>query len=199
MINRVTVGVKNLPSPHMGSRMFQLMQTHIYKVLAAVAGGILLLGGCSISYKLTGTSIDYTQVKSISIKDFPNMAPRVYGPLAQRFTDELKNRYVRQTKLQMLRENGTLDLEGEITGYELTPQAVRDDGNTALAALTRLTLTVRVRYTNRVNPDKDFEQSFSSYKEFDNSRTIDQVQDELCRELIDNIVTQIYNATVADW
>ena len=99
----------------------------------------------------------------------------------------------------MLRENGTLDLEGEITGYELTPQAVRDDGNTALAALTRLTLTVRVRYTNRVNPDKDFEQSFSSYKEFDNSRTIDQVQDELCRELIDNIVTQIYNATVADW
>ena len=175
------------------------MQTYIYKVLAAVAGGILLLGGCSISYKLPGTSIDYTQVKSISIKDFPNMAPLVYGPLAQRFTDELKNRYVRQTKLQMLRENGTLDLEGEIMGYELTPQAVRDDGNTALAALTRLTLTVRVRYTNRVNPDKDFEQSFSSYKEFDNSRTIDQVQDELCRELIDNIVTQIYNATVADW
>ena len=76
---------------------------------------------------------------------------------------------------------------------------MRDDGNKALAALTRLTVTVRVRYTNRVNPDKDFEQSFSSYKEFENSRTIDQVQEELCREIIDDLVNQIYNATVADW
>ena len=133
------------------------MHTSIYKILAAVVG-VILLGGCSISYQFSGTSIDYTQVRSISIKDFSNMAPLVYGPLAQRFTDELKDKFVRQTKLQMLRENGTLDLEGEITGYELTPQAVRDDGNKALAALTRLTVTVRVRYTNRVNPDKDFEQ-----------------------------------------
>ena len=76
---------------------------------------------------------------------------------------------------------------------------MRDDGNKALAALTRLTVTVRVRYTNRVNPDKDFEQSFSSYKEFENSRTIDQVQEQLCREIIDDLVNQIYNATVADW
>ena len=160
----------------------------IYKILAAVVG-VILLGGCSISYQFSGTSIDYTQVRSISIKDFPNLAPLVYGPLAQRFTDELKDKFVRQTKLQILRENGTLDLEGEITGYELTPQAVRDDGNKALAALTRLTVTVRVRYTNRVNPDKDFE----------NSRTIDQVQEQLCREIIDDLVNQIYNATVADW
>ena len=174
------------------------MHTSIYKMLAAVVG-VILLGGCSISYQFSGTSIDYTQVRSISIKDFPNMAPLVYGPLAQRFTDELKDKFVRQTKLQMLRENGTLDLEREITGYELTPQAVREDANRALAALTRLTVTVRVRYTNRVNPDKDFEQSFSSYKEFENSRTIDQVQEQLCREIIDDLVNQIYNATVADW
>ena len=158
------------------------MHTSIYKMLAAVVG-VILLGGCSISYQFSGTSIDYTQVRSISIKDFSNMAPLVYGPLAQRFTDELKDKFVRQTKLQMLRENGTLDLEGEITGYDLT----------------RLTVTVRVRYTNRVNPDKDFEQSFSSYKEFENSRTIDQVQEQLCREIIDDLVNQIYNATVADW
>ena len=76
---------------------------------------------------------------------------------------------------------------------------MREDANRALAALTRLTVTVRVRYTNRVNPDKDFEQSFSSYKEFENSRTIDQVQEQLCREIIDDLVNQIYNATVADW
>ncbi|MDR3193728.1 MAG: LPS assembly lipoprotein LptE [Tannerella sp.] len=151
---------------------------------------------CSISYKFNGASIDYTQVKSISISDFPNMAPLVYPPLAQRFTDDLKDKYIRQTRLQVLRENGTLDLEGEITGYELTPQAVKED---AYASMTRLTITVRARYTNKVNPDEDFEQNFSAYREFSNTSTIDQVQDDLCAELIKELVDLIYNATVANW
>ena len=129
------------------------------------------------------------------------MAPLVYGPLAQRFTDELKDRYVRQTKLSVLRENGTLDLEGEITGYELTPQAVKDtpDGRASFATLTRLTVTVRVRYANQVKSEEGFEQSFSSYRDFENTKTIDQVQDELCKEIINDLVGQIYNATVANW
>lgn len=162
---------------------------------------LLMPEACSISYKFSGTSIDYTVVKSISIKDFPNMAPLVYGPLAQRFTDELKDRYVRQTKLSVLHENGTLDLEGEITGYELTPQAVKDtpDGRASFATLTRLTVTVRVRYANQVKPEEGFEQSFSSYRDFENTKTIDQVQDELCKEIINDLVGQIYNATVANW
>ncbi|MDR1746482.1 MAG: LPS assembly lipoprotein LptE [Tannerella sp.] len=151
---------------------------------------------CSISYKFNGASIDYTQVKSISISDFPNMAPLVYNPLSQRFTEELKDKYIRQTRLQVLRENGTLDLEGEITGYDLTPQAVRED---ALASMTRLTITVRVRFTNSVNPDEDFEQSFSAYREFSSSNTIEQVQDDLCAEIIKELVDLIYNATVANW
>jgi hypothetical protein len=135
-------------------------------------------------------------VKSISISDFPNMAPLVYPPLAQRFTDELKDKYIRQTRLQMLRENGTLDLEGEITAYELTPQAVKED---AYASMTRLTITVRVRYANQANPEEDFEQNFSAYREFSNANTIDQVQDDLCAEIVKELVDLIYNATVASW
>lgn len=161
--------------------------------------GILLLAclvSCSISYKFNGASIDYTLVKSISISDFPNMAPLIYPPLAQRFTDELKDKYIRQTRLQVLRENGTLDLEGEITGYTLTPQAVKED---AYASMTRLTITVRVRYANQTNPDEDFEQNFSAYREFSNTSTIDQVQDDLCAEIIKELVDLIYNTTVATW
>ncbi len=171
------------------------------KTVGTISLFMIMLGACSISYKFSGTTIDYTKVKSISIKDFPNMAPLVYGPLAQKFTDELKDKYVRQTKLRMLRENGTLDLEGEITGYELTPQAVKDteDSRMSYASMTRLTVTVRVRYTNQVNPNDDFEQSFSAYREFDNSETIDRVQDQLCEEIIEELVDLIYNATVANW
>jgi hypothetical protein len=151
---------------------------------------------CTISYSFSGSSIDYTKVASISIKDFPNMSPLVYAPLSQKFTEALKDKYTRQTKLQLLREGGDLDLEGEITNYTLTPQAVKED---AYASQTRLTITVRVRYTNQTNPDEDFEQTFSAYQEFGNENTIDMVQEQLCELIISEIVDQIYNGTVANW
>lgn len=112
----------------------------------------LMVTACSISYKFNGASIDYTKVKTITIKDFPNQAPLVYPPLSQKFTEALKDIYIRQTRLQLVGSNGDLDLEGEITGYDLTPMAVKED---AYASQTKLTITVRVRYANRVNPDED--------------------------------------------
>jgi hypothetical protein len=163
-------------------------------MLTLFAGWMFL--SCTISYSFSGSSIDYTKVSSISIKDFPNISPLVYAPLSQKFTEALKDKYTRQTKLQVLREGGDLDLEGEITNYTLTPQAVKED---AYASQTRLTVTVRVRYTNRTNPDEDFEQTFSAYQEFGNENTIDMVQDQLCELIISEIVDQIYNGTVANW
>ena len=156
----------------------------------------LLVTACSISYKFNGASIDYTKVKTITIKDFPNQAPLVYPPLSQNFTEALKDIYTRQTRLQLVNNNGDLDLEGEITGYALTPMAVKED---AYASQTKLTITVRVRYSNRVNPDEDFEQSFSAYREFDANQMLQDVQDELCEEIVEELVDQIYNATVANW
>ncbi len=155
-----------------------------------------VLAACSISYKFNGASIDYTKIKTISIKDFPNQAPLVYPPLSQEFTEALKDIYVRQTRLQMVSDNGDLDLEGEITGYELTPMAVKED---AWSSQTKLTISIRVRYTNRANPDEDFEQSFSAYREFDATRMLQDVQEELCTEIIEELTDQIYNATVANW
>ena len=156
-----------------------------------------LVNSCSMKLGLAPiSSIDYTKVKTISIKDFPNQAPLVYPPLSQEFTEALKDIYIRQTRLQMVNNNGDLELEGEITGYELTPMAVKED---AWSSQTKLTITVRVRYSNRTNPDEDFEQSFSAYREFDATRMLQDVQAELCTEIIDELTDQIYNATVANW
>lgn len=156
----------------------------------------LILTSCTISYKFNGASIDYTKVKTITIKDFPNQAPLVYPPLSQVFTEALKDIYIRQTRLQLVRSNGDLELEGEITGYELTPLAVKED---AYASQTKLTITVRVRYYNRVTPEDDFEQSFSAYREFDSNQMLQNVQDALSKEIVDELIDQIYNATVANW
>jgi hypothetical protein len=152
--------------------------------------------GCKISYSFSGASVDYTVTKTISISDFPNQAPLVYPPLSQNFTESLKDQYISRTKLQMVSNNGDLDLEGEITGYDMAPMAIREDN---YSSMTKLTMVVRVRFANRADPDKDFEQSFSAYREFDSNRMLQDVQDELNEELVKEIVDQIYNSTVADW
>lgn len=170
-----------------------MLKKNVIGLLCVIAA---LVTACSISYKFNGASIDYTKVKTITIKDFPNQAPLVYPPLSQLFTETLKDIYIRQTRLQLVPNNGDLELEGEITGYELTPTAVKEN---SFASQTKLTITVRVRYSNRVNPEEDFEQTFSAYREFDSNRMLQEVQEEISTEIIDELVDQIYNATVANW
>lgn len=157
---------------------------------------LFFLEACSISYTLNGASIDYSKVKTITIRDFPNQAPLVYPPLAQNFTEGLKDKYIRQTRLQIVQDNGDLFLEGEIIGYDLMQLAVKED---AYASETQLTITIRVRYRNQTSPEDDFEQTFSANRPFDNSRMLQDVQDGLCEEIIAEIADQIYNATVANW
>ena len=157
---------------------------------------LLIATACSISYKFNGASIDYTKVKTIMISDFTNQASYVNPTLAPEFTEELKDIYIRQTRLEQVTSNGDLALEGAVTGCDFTPMAVKED---ALASQTRLTITVRVRYMNNTNPDEDFEQSFSAYREFDSNLMVQQVESSLCAEIIEEIVDQVYNATVANW
>ena len=155
-----------------------------------------LMASCSISYKFNRSSIDYTKVSSISIHDFPNLAQLVYAPLAQQFTESLRDKYTRQTKLRFVSSGGDLHLEGEITGYSLMPLAVSEN---AYASQTRLTITVNVRFTNKAEPDKDFERAFSAQSEFSSTSTFEQVQDELNDFIMKEIIDQIFNETVATW
>lgn len=157
---------------------------------------MLLFAGCSIKYSLNGASIDYTKIKTVSITDFQNLAPTVYPPLAQRFTEDLKDRFQRQTRLRDIPTNGDLSLEGEIVGYDLSAEAVQEN---AFAAKTRLTLRINVRFTNKVNEEESFEREFTSFGTFDSSQMFVDVQDQLCQELTKDIINQIFNATVENW
>ncbi len=156
----------------------------------------LLLASCSIKYSLNGASIDYTKIKTVSITDFQNLAPTVYPPLAQRFTEDLKDRFQRQTRLRDIPTNGDLSIEGEIVGYDLSAEAVQEN---AFAAKTRLTLRINVRFTNKMNEEENFEREFTSFGTFDSSQMFVDVQDQLCEELTKDIINQIFNATVENW
>lgn len=172
------------------------MTTTRHLTIGLLCAFSLLLGGCSISYKFNGASIDYSKTKSISIADFPNNAALVYAPLSNNLSDAIRDIYQRQTRLEIVRRGGNLELEGEITGYALTPMAVSAD---SYAAETKLTLTVRVRFTNNIAPEESFEKTYSAYQTFDSSRMLNDVQDELCNTMITEIAESIYNDTVAKW
>ena len=96
----------------------------------------------------------------------------------------------------MVSSGGDLQLEGEITNYDLTPQAVTEN---AYASQSRLTISVRVRVSNSKDPQYDIDQSFSVYKDFSSDRMLTDVQDELIQQITDELVDQIFNATVANW
>ncbi|HOM63086.1 MAG TPA: LptE family protein [Dysgonamonadaceae bacterium] len=156
----------------------------------------ILLQSCSISYKFNGASIDYNLTKTLRLANFPNQAPLVYPPLEPRFNEELKDIFTRNTKLRFVNQNADIEIEGEIVGYQLTPMAVQED---ALASETRLTMTVRMRYINNKIDGQNKEETFTAYRNFPSDRVLTDVQDQLIKELIDDIVDQIFNSTMSNW
>lgn len=157
---------------------------------------LLMLSGCTVSYKLNGASIDYARVKTISIQEFPNQAPYVYPPFAQSFTEGLKEKFITQTKLKMKPKEGDLQLEGEIVGWELTPMAQQADG---YASETKLTITINVRFTNTTDEKENFEQKFTAFRQFSTTSMLEDVQDALLAEITKEISEAIFNKTVANW
>lgn len=152
--------------------------------------------GCWISYKFNGAALDYNLYKTVHIGEFPIRAALVYAPLQQTFENELTDYVTRNTRLRVVEGASDLEIEGEITGYTLTPQAVTED---AYASMTRLTITVRVKYTDTKKDNNDIDQSFSAYRDFDASQMLMDVQEELCNQISKELVELIFNATLGNW
>ncbi len=162
-------------------------------------GLLFLIGtfaGCKINYSLTGTSIA-PDVKTFSVQDFPNRAPMYVPTLSQSFSEKLKDKLLSQTSLQLVTSGvGDLDYDGEITGYTVTPIAVT--GNET-AAQNRLTISVKVSFTNTKDPKQDFVKTFSNYEDFDATESIEDVEQELIDQILEKITEDIFNNSVANW
>ena len=157
---------------------------------------VLLVVACTVSYKFTGASIDYTKVKTISMAQFQNRAPYQWAPMATMLNEALNDAFVQQTKLQQVSRNGDLHLDGEITAYDQFNKSISSDG---YSSLVQLKLTVNARFTNNTNHSEDFERSFSATRDFDASQSLDPVQEDLVAQMIEEIVDAIFNAAVANW
>ena len=156
----------------------------------------LTVASCSVSYKFNMSSIDYTKVKTIQIADFPIRSSYVWGPMGPMFNNKLKEQFADHTKLSQVKRNGDLKIEGEITNYSQRNKSVSAEG---YSAQTELSITVNVRFTNNTNHQEDFEQQFTATASYETIQSLASVQEQLVTEMIEDIVDQIFNATVANW
>ena len=138
-------------------------------VTAAMCIAACVLTGCKVTYSLSGASIP-ANAKTVSIPYFPNNATLVSPTLSSTLTDELQTRFTNQTKLELVPENGD-----------------------------RLTITVKVKFTNRIDPTFDFNRSFSAFQEYPSSNDLSSVEGTLIPELVTQLVDDIFNAAVSNW
>ena len=153
-----------------------------------------LLVSCGI-YSFSGTSIK-PDVKTITIPYVEYKALRVNPSLSNDLTEALKEKFRRLTRLDQVDVDGDLELVCEVTGYDVKATAVTAN---ELAAQNRLTITVKIEFTNRKYPEEDVSKSFSAYEDFDATLSLDAVESSLCVTIIDKLVEDIFNATVAQW
>ncbi len=156
---------------------------------------LLSLTAC-FSYTFNGASIDYNKVHTLQITDFPIRATYVWGPMAPMFNNELKDAFANHTRLQQVKRNGDMKIEGEITQYQQRNKGVSSEGN---STQTELSMTVNVRFTNNANHNDDFERQFTATASYDNRLSLNSVQEDLVRKMVKELTDQIFNATVANW
>ena len=151
--------------------------------------------GCKVNYSFTGASIA-EDIKTVSIKTFQSYAPLANANLSQTFTEALKDKFLSQTNLDLVTKNGDLQFEGSITGYNVTSVAIQ--GNET-AALNRLTITVKVKFTNTKDSELDFETNFSRYSDYESSQNLASIEDGLITEINEQLTQDIFNKAVSNW
>lgn len=153
--------------------------------------------GCKMNYSFTGASIP-PGTETVSVANFPNMAPLVNPTLSMTLAEALKDKFMSQTSLQLIQRDGDLQFSGTITGYQTRPVSIQA-GDTDVAAMNRLTLTVKVKFTNKLDSKADFDTNFSRYSDYDSSENLQDVEDALIDEIIEQIIDDIFNKSVVNW
>lgn len=171
-------------------------QHHIHKALLAIAlVAVTALTGCKGGYSFTGASIP-PNAKTISVATFPNYATTVNPQLSQKLTDDLRNLYSSQTSLNVVNGSADLEVSGEITSYTTRAAALSANDD---VSMNRLTITIKVKFVNNCDPDANFEQTFSRYRDYNAQLNFSSVESSLMAEIVAELCDDVFNKSVVNW
>ncbi len=175
----------------MKSKML-IMKRILFSLLIALTAVFV---SCTVKYSLSGASIP-PDAKTFSVAYFPNNAPMVAPILSATLTDELTQRFASRTSLVQVEEGGDFAFEGEIVGYSSTTSSV-SSGDYALQ--NRLTISVKVQFTNAIDDKMSFNKNFSAYADYDSTKLLTEVESELIPQIVEQLVTDIFQAAASNW
>jgi len=169
----------------------------LYTRLTVVLFTLLVtLNGCKIKYSFSGVNIS-PEVLTYSVQYFQNRAPIVQAQLSQVFTEAMMDKVQNNTSLELANQGGDVQFSGEITGYETRPTAIT---SSETAARNRLTISVRVKYSNAVEPELDFDQSFARYEDYSSTQDLSgSFEEELINLIVFDLVEDIFNKAFISW
>lgn len=169
--------------------------TRILLPAALLVATLWLVVSCSISYSFTGTNINYDIIKTIQIDKIVNRAPYGWAPMEAMLNNSLQDKYANGTRLRNVKRNGDLQIAGEITSYDQFNKSISADG---YSSQVQLKINVNIRFKN-TKTNQQWEKQFSATTQYDATQSLSAVQETLVKQMLDDIIDQIYNATVADW
>ena len=171
-----------------------MLKKQVYFLIFCVL--ITMVSGCGI-YSFTGADIDYSKTKSFQVNYFQNNAAIVEPGMAREFTQQLQDLLLNQTSLDLVNSGGDLIYEGEIIEYYIAPITATSQNT---AAENRLTISVNVRFFNKNNEEKGFEQRFSFYKDYTGQSLLTGSElDDALNEIFERITQDIFNKSLANW
>ncbi|WP_375418662.1 LptE family protein [uncultured Hymenobacter sp.] len=183
-----------------GKSAFSSRRVGVSAVLIRLMMSFLLpLSSCSV-YSFSGTNIDPT-VKTFSIQTIQNSTSLAPSFISQRFTEDLKDYFQRNTTLKLVPRDGDLQFDGSIVAYDYAPAAIQKVDNVDLAGSNRLTIQVKIRFTNTKDPKQDTDQTYQSFRDFSSTQDIAAVNNDQVgiRRITNDIITDVFNKSVANW
>ncbi|HEX7583951.1 MAG TPA: LptE family protein [Prolixibacteraceae bacterium] len=164
-------------------------------ILLSVILVTVVFTACKMSYSFTGASIA-PNVKTFMVGFFPNRARLVNPNLSQLFVDGLQDVLIKQTSLNQITDKADLEFSGQITDYDVKPMNIQTGD---LAAQNRLTIGVKVKFTNNKDHEQDWEKTFSQYEDFDSNLSLSAAENDLVPLIIKKLTDDIFNASIANW
>ena len=112
------------------------------------------------------------------------------------FTESLKDIFQSQTNLSLVQSDGDLEFSGSISNYRTSPVAIQ--GNET-AALTRVSMTVKVKFVNNVDDKQSFESTFTRFEDFETTQDLSAVEEDLLQSINNQLSQDIFNKAVTNW
>ncbi|MCZ4408020.1 LPS assembly lipoprotein LptE [Cryomorphaceae bacterium 1068] len=156
---------------------------------------VVAISGCTVNYSFTGADIP-ADADTFSIQQFQIATPQAAPEYGLVLSESLKDLMLAQTRLDLAEKRGDLQFEGVVTGYQIGNAAISSEEFTSL---NRLTITVKVKYTNTIEKDKSFEKNFSRFVDYDSQQNFSDIETELVEDVNSQLIQDIFDASLGAW